>query len=230
MGARSGRKELSPRETRPIQNGAVRLLAVEFRNGRTVPRGRAVCRVRAPVVAVSFFGPPDRRVGEIIVLEIDSDMNNTTPRCRTRVRRKRCCSFDPVASPQSFLSFKTIKKTFFVPPPQPPSGSVAGRSASSCRITRVSVETRTERPRVRSVRRAPCEADTMSHGQFKFERKSGGVSRKLKQAGNVCRIREFELEKVNKYVVRGGRRCISGRRIFTRTGCASTSKSSGAEL
>jgi len=37
----------------------------------------------------------------------------------------------------------------------------------------------------------------MSQSQFKFERKSGGVSRKLKQAGNVSKIREFELEKVN---------------------------------
>lgn len=37
----------------------------------------------------------------------------------------------------------------------------------------------------------------MSQSQFKFERKSGGVSRKLKHAGNVSKIREFELEKVN---------------------------------
>lgn len=37
----------------------------------------------------------------------------------------------------------------------------------------------------------------MSQSQFKFERKSGGVSRKLKQAGNVSKIREFELEKVS---------------------------------
>ncbi|XP_001943824.1 serine/threonine-protein kinase meng-po [Acyrthosiphon pisum] len=37
----------------------------------------------------------------------------------------------------------------------------------------------------------------MSQGQFKFERKSGGVSRKLKQAGNVSKIREFELEKID---------------------------------
>ncbi|XP_022182161.1 serine/threonine-protein kinase SBK1 isoform X1 [Myzus persicae] len=37
----------------------------------------------------------------------------------------------------------------------------------------------------------------MSQSQFKFERKSGGVSRKLKQAGNVSKIREFELEKID---------------------------------
>lgn len=40
----------------------------------------------------------------------------------------------------------------------------------------------------------------MSQSQFKFERKSGGVSRKLKQAGNVSKIREFELEKVNMFL------------------------------
>ncbi|XP_025195342.1 serine/threonine-protein kinase SBK1 [Melanaphis sacchari] len=37
----------------------------------------------------------------------------------------------------------------------------------------------------------------MSQSQFKFERKSGGVSRKLKHAGNVSKIREFELEKID---------------------------------
>lgn len=39
----------------------------------------------------------------------------------------------------------------------------------------------------------------MSQSNFKFERKSNVVSRKLKQAGNVCKIREFELEKVKLF-------------------------------
>lgn len=45
----------------------------------------------------------------------------------------------------------------------------------------------------------PRSPSIMSQSQFKFERKSGGVSRKLKQAGNVSKIREFELEKVTNF-------------------------------
>lgn len=164
------------------------------------------------VVTVSFFGPTGR-VGEIIVLKIDSDMNNT-PYCRARMIKARCFVLFFVALQQSVpLRFKTKnRKILFVP--------VASRGVFVSNYARVDRSSKTGRNAHSPVRpvRAPCEADrgdTMSHGQFKFERKSGGVSRKLKQAGNVCKIREFELEKVTYKTRRIRYRVIGGRRVFT---------------